>query len=78
MARFQSLKGLRSVRFRIRVYQFESEPLPLNPAHNDFRFEIDGREVTQVRFESERLIVDGDTLVLRHWGSDHPMQYRKN
>jgi hypothetical protein len=78
VAHFPPIKGLRSVTFRIRVYQFESEPLSLNPAHNDFRFEIDGSEITQVRFKDEPLAVDGTSLLLRHWGSEHPMRYAKH
>jgi hypothetical protein len=77
VAHFAQIQGLRSATFRIRVYQFESEPMALNPAHNEFRFEIDGREITQVRFRNERLTCDGNTLVLRHWGVDRPMQYTK-
>ena len=77
VARFAPVKGLRSASFQIRVYQFESEPLPLNPAHNEFRFEIDGKEITQVRFQDERLAVNGNSLVLRHFGGDQPMRYTK-
>jgi hypothetical protein len=77
VAHFAPVRGLRSAAFRIRVYQFESEPIALNPAHNEFRFEIDGREITQVRFRKERLTRDGNTLVMRHWGAEHPMQYTK-
>jgi hypothetical protein len=77
VARFAPVKGLRSATFRIRVYQFESEPFVVNPAHNEFRFEINGREITQVRFRNERLEPDGNSLVMRHWGADHPMRYSK-
>ncbi len=76
-AEFGRIPGLRSATFRIRVYQFESEPIALNASHSDFRFEINGREITQVRFRNERLEPDGNSLVMRHWGADRPMRYSK-
>jgi len=63
--------------FRIRVYQFESKPIALNPEHNEFTFEIHGEEITQVRFRGERLEIDGKALVMQHWGQDRPMRYEK-
>jgi hypothetical protein len=78
VAHFAPIKGLKSATFRIRVYQFESEPLPLNPAHNEFRFEIDGREITQVRFRNESMAVSGNSLVLRHFGAEQPLRYTKD
>jgi hypothetical protein len=78
VAHFAPTKGLKSVQFRIRVYQFESDLIALNPAHNEFRFEIDGREITQVRFNNESLAVNGNSLVLRHFGGDQPLRYTKD
>ena len=63
--------------FRIRVYQFESKPIALNPERNEFYFEIHGEEITQVRFRGERLEIDGNALVMQHWGRDRPMRYEK-
>jgi len=68
----------RAAAFRIRVYGFESEPFELNPAHNEFYFEINGDAITQVRFRDERLTVDGKSLVLQYWGEDRrPLRYAK-
>jgi hypothetical protein len=77
VAHFEHGAKPKSVAFRIRVYQFESEPISVNPAHNDFRFEIDGREITKIRFQNEKMLVSGDALVLRFFGADHPLRYEK-
>jgi hypothetical protein len=63
--------------FRIRVYHFESEPVELNAAHNEFYFEINGEAITQVRFHDERLTIEGNALLMRYWGEDRPMRYAK-
>ena len=70
------VKRARAAAFRIRVYSFESDPIPLNPDHNEFYFEINGDAITQVRFHGERLSRDGNALVMRFWG-DPPMRYVK-
>ena len=67
----------RSAVFRVRVYQLETDPLPLNPAHDDFTFEIDGQGITEVRFTDERMAVSGNTLTMFHWGPDREMKYVK-
>jgi len=77
IAAFTPAKGPASVAFRIPVYQFESQPFALDPAHNEFRFEIDGRAITQVRFNNEKLAIDGNALVMRHWDAGPPMRYVK-
>jgi hypothetical protein len=78
VAYFAQIKRPVEAIFRIRVYQFESEPLALNPAHNTFHFEIDGREITKVRFRNEKLTVDGTALILRFADPEHPMRYVRN
>jgi hypothetical protein len=77
VAEFPPLDRPTSATFVIRVYQFESKPFALNPEHDEFHFEIDGREITQVRFQDEKLAIERDVLILRHWGPDHPMRYAK-
>ena len=77
VAHFAPVKSPRSAVFQIRVYEFESPALPLNPEHNEFRFEIDGREITKVRFHDEKLAIDGGSLMLRYAGVDRPMRYTK-
>jgi uncharacterized protein len=73
-ALFEAREG-RSVVLRIRVYGVEAGPFEINPAHNDFSFEINGEEITQVRFRDERLAIDGKDLILRYWNADKPMRY---
>lgn len=69
VAEFPALKGAREARLQLRVY--------LNPAHNDFYFEINGKAVTEYRFEDERLRVNNDILELRMADSDRPGRYKK-
>ena len=76
-ALFPPVKQPKAAMFRIRVYQLEAGPFELNPAHNDFQFEIDGEAITQVRFHDERLAAEGSSLLLRYWNKDEPMRYVK-
>jgi hypothetical protein len=78
IAMFEKSPGIRGVEFAVRVYSFESGMLEVNGAHNDFTFEIDGRAITQVRFQDERLRVDNTALIMRNWGGgDREMRYAK-
>jgi hypothetical protein len=62
--------------FSIRVYELETEPVKLNPLHNEFVFEINGEAITSVAFKDERLTVSGKALLMRHW-PDREMRYEK-
>ena len=77
VAFFPDARSAKAVAFRIRVYGFESEAFELNPAHNEFYFEINGDEIMQIRFRGERLTIDGKSLIMRYWGQEHPMRYSK-
>lgn len=66
-----------AVNFEVRVYQLEAGPYPVDAASKDFYFEINGDAITQVLFENEHLTRDADSLVMVHWGADHPMHYEK-
>ena len=77
VAFFPNIRSANAAAFRIRVYGYESEPIELNPTHNEFSFEINGDEIMQVRFRDERLAIDGKALVMLHWGQDRPMRYTK-
>ncbi len=76
-AEFPDKNGATSAFLRISVYQIQAGPFALNPAHNDFYFEINGDAITRVPFKDERLVIEGTTLVMRHFGADHPMRYEK-
>ncbi|MGA3027081.1 MAG: hypothetical protein ABSF98_20170 [Bryobacteraceae bacterium] len=76
-AEFADKTGARSALIRVEVYQLEAGPFTLNPAHNDFYFEINGDAITRVQFKDERLKIDGTTLVMTHFGADHPLRYEK-
>jgi len=77
IALFPKRAAAQSAVFRVRVYQLETEPLRLNPAHDDFTFEIDGKAITELRFTDERLTISGKTLTTYYWGPDRKMQYVK-
>jgi hypothetical protein len=66
-----------SAAFRIRGYHLETELYELNPAHDDFTFEINGEAITELRFTDERLTIKGKTLIMHYWGPDQEMHYVK-
>ena len=69
MAEFPPLKGAREARLQVRVC--------LAMAHNDFYFKINGKAITEYRFEDKRLRVNGDILELRMADSDRPGTVQK-
>jgi hypothetical protein len=76
-AHFTPEKPPRGVAFRIDVYNLTAGPFELNPAHQDFYFEVNGDEITRVHFENERLVIDGKDLLMRYWTRDEPMRYAR-
>jgi hypothetical protein len=66
-----------AVYFEVRVYQVEAGPFPVNPAHRDFYFEINGDAIMQVFFEDEPLAIQGNALIMKHWDPEKPMRYVK-
>jgi len=77
MAEFPDATEPLSVSFQIRVYSLQTEPFEVSSAHHDFYFEINGDAIMQVRFEDERLAIDGKDLMLRYWDKDNPMHYER-
>lgn len=77
IAYFRPDQPLQACAFEVRVYQLQTEPMLVNSGHNDFTFEINGEEITQVRFENERLAPVEGGFLLRHFNPDHPLRYRK-
>lgn len=74
---FPEQKGVKSIAFEIRVYQFQSDPFPVKAGDNDFLFELNGEALTQVAFKGERLKMNGDVLEMRFWDKDKVMRYHK-
>ena len=66
-----------AVDFEVRVYSLEAGPYDVNSADRDFYFEINGDAIMQVLFKDEALAVDGNALLMKHWGPDKPMRYVK-
>ena len=76
-ARFPDVRSANSVVFGVRVYHLKAGPYALNPAQNDFTFEINGEAITTVPFKDERLKINGKDLELRYWDENKAMNYRK-
>ena len=74
---FLEASSARSVILRVPVYGVVWGPFELNPAHNDFHFEVNGEAIMQVRFKDERLKIDGKSLDLRFWDKDKAMFYER-
>src|SRR5262245_16170122 len=51
-----------STLYPIHVCHLETNLIPLNPAHDDFTFKINGQAKTVLRFTGERLTVNGNAL----------------
>jgi uncharacterized protein len=74
----EGLKSASAAAFVVRVYSFESDLIKIPAGHNLLEFEINGEAITQVKFEKERLRIDGPALELRFWNRDEkPMRYTK-
>ena len=74
---FPDEASAKAIAFEIRVYQIEAGPFPIKASDKDYYFELNGDAVQQVLFENEKLAIDGKTLVMTHWGADHPMHYER-
>jgi hypothetical protein len=77
VAVFQDLHSAQSVSFHVPVYDFEAGPFPLDAAHNDFEFVVNGEAIMQVPFREERLKIQGNTLDLRFFDRGTAMVYKK-
>jgi len=77
VAWFEDAQRPLAVLFSVWVYRFEAGPINLNREHNEFSFVINADQITQLRFNDERLTVDEDMLVMRYWGDDHPLLYAR-
>jgi hypothetical protein len=77
MAIFPAASQPKSVVIRVAVYNKDSGPVALNPAHTDFTFEINGEAITTVPFRGEALKIKDDTLEMLYWDKTKPMVYRR-
>ena len=75
MATFPDAPKATGVAFEVPVYQVATSPYPIDAAHEDYYFEINGDTITQVFFDNERIGIDGSNLIMKHWGD--PMRYEK-
>jgi hypothetical protein len=74
---FPDVAKPRALSFDVRVYDVHAGPFEIDPSHKDVYFEINADAIQQVLFNDERLEIDGNTLVMTHWGADRPMRYEK-
>ena len=74
---FPDVAEPRAVSFEVRVYDVQAGPFDINPFHKDVYFEINGDAIQQVLFENESLVIEGTSLIMKHWGADRPMRYQK-
>lgn len=77
MALFPGASQPKSVVIRVAVYNKDSGIVPLNPAHTDFTFEINGDAIATVPFHNEALKIEDGALKLLYWDKTRPMIYRK-
>jgi hypothetical protein len=77
MALFPTASQPKSVVIRVAVYNKDSGPVTLNPAHTDFTFEINADAITTVPFHGEALKIKDDTLEMLYWDKTKPMVYRR-
>ncbi|MBS1800005.1 MAG: hypothetical protein JSS95_09295 [Acidobacteria bacterium] len=77
MALFPGASQPKSVVIRVAVYNKDSGPVALNPAHTDFTFVIDGDAIATVPFRGEALKIGAGTLEMLYWDKTRPMVYRK-
>jgi hypothetical protein len=77
VAEFTNLAKVRAISFEVPVYSIKAGPFEVSPSDNDFYFEINGDAVTQVFFEDEQLVIDGNDLMMKFWNVEHPIRYEK-
>ena len=76
-AEFAEAHGAKSVIFHIPVYDASMGPLPVDPAHNEFEYVLNGDAITQVPFKDEHLKFDGKSLELSFFDKEHIFHYQK-
>ncbi|MBN9662772.1 MAG: hypothetical protein J0H49_31530 [Acidobacteria bacterium] len=76
-ALFPRSSQVREVKFSVPVYGLEAGPFRLDPARNEYYFEINGESITTVRFKEEKLLIDGKDLLLHYWNANRPMRYER-
>jgi hypothetical protein len=77
MAIFPQVSEPKSVVVKLEVYEKDSGVIPLNPAHDDFTFEVNTDAIITVPFHNETLKMKGDTLELLYWDKTKPIVYRR-
>lgn len=69
--------GAKTLFLRVPVYDIEAGPFRIDSNVNEFRFEINGEAITQLRFRNERLKIAENDLEMTFWKMDKPLRYRK-
>ena len=77
VAAFEPKSAIKAAYFRVRMYDYQAGPFPLNPAHNQFEFTIHSAVISRVPFRGERLKINGKTLEMRFFDPKQTMNYEK-
>ena len=75
LAAFPDAPKAHAVGFEIRVYDVATKPFAIDAEHKDYYFALNGGAVTELRFEGDKLAIDGNALVLTKGGET--MRYVK-
>lgn len=75
----RSIGAVDGVVFEVRVYNYRSKLIALDPAKAVHTFEIHGDVLMRVPFQAERLTVDKDNgdLLMSYWAKGESMRYVK-
>jgi hypothetical protein len=76
-AEFPEVRAVREIRLHVPVYDVEGGPFAAEPTKNEYAFQINGEAITQVKFQSEKLKLDGSCLEMRFWDRSKAMRYCK-
>lgn len=75
VAAFPDVPKAHAVAFEIQVYDVATKPFAIDADHKDYYFALNGDAVTEMRFDGDRLAIDGSALVLTKQGES--MRYVK-
>jgi hypothetical protein len=77
VAEFPNAAKPRAVTLEVPLYSIKAGPFEINASDNDFYFEINGDATTQVFFNDEQFVIDGNDLVMKYWNEEQPIRYQK-
>lgn len=76
-AEFPKVRSIREIRVHVSVYDVEAGPFTVDGDKNEYAFQINGDAITQLKFQTERLKIDGNCLEMSCWDPSKVMRYCK-